>query len=232
MTYDMVRYQEEALSTESPITPDTEKMLVRVWEVVGEHLVEMATTGQQMDRVKRTVYYGKIDGELIDELMPSHPTGEKRERIVQMARVMHAVIGLITEIGEICEDVTKYIEEGSELNTANLKIENGDLLWYINLFLSCLRSNIVLTAGENILKLKTRYPNKFTQYDAINRDHAKEQAALTGSAADPAIDEDFKKLMQLGRRFRGTPIVDEDFNIIKIDFDTHLNACLDKHGLQ
>lgn len=239
MTYDMTRYQLEGLSTEAPLTQETLDMLVRTWEVTSENLFEMATMGQHMDRVKRTVYYGKVDSELMDELMPNYPTGEKGERIKQMARVLHAVIGLITEVGEICEDITKFIDEGGELDVKNLKIENGDLLWYINLFLACLKTTIVEVAYENIIKLRTRFPNKFTQLDAINRDHAKEQTAIESRGINNPIQNSLEKIgfaagteiinfLKLSRKFRQTPIVDDDFESIKNQFDSDLEALSDK----
>jgi len=227
MAYDMIRYHEEALATESPVTPEMTDRLLRAWEYPQEYLFEIQTCGQQMDRFKRHVYYGKIDGELVDELMPTYPTGEKAERIKQMTRVMHAVTGLITEVGEICEDILSFIENGGELNVKNLRVENGDLLWYINLFLACLKTTIVIVAEENVAKLKARYPQKFDALRAIERDLKNEVAAVEAVQIDP----DLKEFLVMARRFRSTPVVDDDFPGMKHQFDSMMDNLLTKYNL-
>lgn len=62
----------------------------------------------------------------------------------------------------------------------NLKEELGDKLWYAALALDELKSTFEETMEANIKKLRARYPNKFTEEDAINRDLEKERAALDG----------------------------------------------------
>ena len=248
--YDMQQYQAEALATESPITPDMQKMLVRVWEVSAELLFDMGTAGQQMDRVKRTVYYGKVDGELMDELMPTHPTGEKRERIEQCARLFHGICGIFTEIGEACEEMHRFIDEGGQLNVENIKEEMGDLLWYINLVLATLGTNIVEVAKRNIAKLKARYPNKFEALRAIQRDLEAERKALINASDTIAnleeknnaeknnhalpyevVREDLKAFVLMAVIFRDTPIVDNDFESQRNKFDGMLHELLGKYDL-
>lgn len=231
--YDMRKYQAEALSTESPVDKDMQRMLVRVWEVPSELMWDMGVAGQQMDRVKRTVYYKKIDEGLMEELMPTHPTGEKRERIEQCCRLFHGICGIFTETGECCEEMTRFIDDGGVLNVENLKEEMGDLLWYINLVLATLGTNIVDVAEKNIAKLKARYPGHFDDKLAIERNIPAEQQALTGNPASTqngTTVSDLMKLMRAYRRLQMTPIVDDEFPGIKYELD-HLMADLQqKYG--
>lgn len=47
------------------------------------------------------------------------------------SRIDHALIGIIGEIGEIADDIKKYVIYCQELNRENLLKELGDLLFYI-----------------------------------------------------------------------------------------------------
>jgi NTP pyrophosphatase (non-canonical NTP hydrolase) len=60
----------------------------------------------------------------------------------------------------------------------NVKEEIGDLMWYIGVF--CKKNNLNLEEimETNIKKLAARYPDKFTQKAAINRNLDAERAIL------------------------------------------------------
>lgn len=47
--------------------------------------------------------------------------------------LFHARVGIITEVGEICDAFKRHIIYGKPLDLANLKEEIGDVFWYINL---------------------------------------------------------------------------------------------------
>jgi NTP pyrophosphatase (non-canonical NTP hydrolase) len=226
--YDMTRYQAEALATESPGNAETSKMLVRTYEVTAEYLADLSAAGQKMDRVKRTIYYGKIDGELMEELMPTYPTGEKRERIEQCTRLLHGIIGLMTELGETCEEIFRFLESGGELNRENLKEEMGDFLWYINLILSVVGTNIPLVAERNIAKLRARYPNKFNSLDAIRRDRENELKALEGKTSEEVVAGPGRcRLGKLGDPFTLEEVCEELIRICKLCYPSDQVSALD-----
>lgn len=67
---------------------------------------------------------------------------------------------------------------GKELDIINLVEETGDILWYLSILLDCVNSSFEEAMRKNIDKLRVRYPNKFTNSEAINRDLAKEREQL------------------------------------------------------
>ena len=93
-------------------------------------------------------------------------------------RLLHAGIGLATESGEFLDALKKSIFYGKELDRVNLKEEIGDLLWYCAIALDELDGDFESVMATNIAKLKARFPNKFTEEDAENRNLDKEREIL------------------------------------------------------
>ncbi len=96
----------------------------------------------------------------------------------KMARLIHYSLGLATEAGELQDAVKKYIAYGKSLDVTNLKEEVGDLLWYIARICTLYGWDMKDVMEININKLKSRYPEKFTEENAISRDLAKERQIL------------------------------------------------------
>lgn len=102
----------------------------------------------------------------------------------QSIRLLHAVMGLATESGELMDALKKHFFYGKPLDFVNLKEEFGDKEWYTALGLDALMSGYEEIWETNINKLRARYkdlsgnPNKFTEDAAINRDLVKEREVL------------------------------------------------------
>jgi NTP pyrophosphatase (non-canonical NTP hydrolase) len=85
-------------------------------------------------------------------------------------RRMHAAIGISGEAGEIDDAIKKSIYYGKELDVENIKEECGDLLWYMAILLHDIGSSFDEVMGQNIVKLRKRYPSgHFTEKDALER---------------------------------------------------------------
>lgn len=93
-------------------------------------------------------------------------------------RILHATMGICTESGELMDAVKKHLLYGKELDYTNLKEEAGDLFWYVALLADAVGFTFEDTFDKNIAKLRARYPNKFTEHDALNRDLEKERQIL------------------------------------------------------
>ncbi len=93
-------------------------------------------------------------------------------------RLLHAGIGLATESGEFLDALKKHIFYGKPLDRTNLKEEAGDLMWYIAIALDELGSSFEEVQATNIAKLRARYPEKFTEELAENRDLKTERKIL------------------------------------------------------
>jgi len=92
--------------------------------------------------------------------------------------ILHAVLGLGTEAGEIQDAVKRTLFYGAKLDEVNLKEEAGDLMWYLAILLNKLGISFEDVMETNVKKLKLRYPEKFTHEKALNRDLQGEREVL------------------------------------------------------
>ena len=100
------------------------------------------------------------------------------ERAASCAKELHYTLGLVTEAGEIADVYKKFIGYGKEPDNVNVKEEIGDLLWYVARFLELKDWTFEDVMRLNTEKLKARYPEKFTQEAAENRDLKAERRIL------------------------------------------------------
>lgn len=97
---------------------------------------------------------------------------------VRTLRLLHAAMGLCTEAGEFMDMLKKHILYGKPIDTVNLAEELGDIQWYDALAVDALEETLSDILERNIRKLRARYPNKFTEHDALNRDLKTEREIL------------------------------------------------------
>lgn len=95
-------------------------------------------------------------------------------------RILHALIGLETEVGELQDAMKKHVFYGKPLDTVNLAEEMGDVFWYLAILSDALRAPFEEVMEKNIAKLKARYGDKFTEKAALNRDLTTERKILEG----------------------------------------------------
>jgi NTP pyrophosphatase (non-canonical NTP hydrolase) len=91
---------------------------------------------------------------------------------------LHMAIGASTETNELLDAYKKAFAYGKKLDIVNVSEEIFDAFWYlVNL---CRMLDIDMERGMeiNIKKLESRYPEKFTDYYANNRDLEKERKIL------------------------------------------------------
>ena len=91
---------------------------------------------------------------------------------------VHYVFGMLTEIGELADVFKKNIAYGKEIDWVNVKEEIGDTLWYLANFCRKHDFDLEEILDTNIAKLEARYPERFTEEKAINRDLDKERTIL------------------------------------------------------
>jgi NTP pyrophosphatase (non-canonical NTP hydrolase) len=88
------------------------------------------------------------------------------------------VLGMQTEAAEIADVYKKHIAYKKELDLVNVKEEIGDLMWYIANLCNMNSWDLREILDTNIAKLEARYPEKFTEEQAINRDLVTERQIL------------------------------------------------------
>lgn len=100
------------------------------------------------------------------------------EHNMLVARSLHALLGLMSETGEIADALKKHIIYGKELDIINLMEESGDLSWYQAVLLTAIKKTMEEAMEKNIAKLKARFGDKFSAHAALNRDTAAERKIL------------------------------------------------------
>jgi NTP pyrophosphatase (non-canonical NTP hydrolase) len=101
-----------------------------------------------------------------------------KDRLDGTIDLLHAQLGISTEAGEFADAIKKFLMYGKAYDRANLIEELGDLTWYIGLAIGQLGTTWGEVFEANIKKLATRYPEKFSEFHALNRDLEKERAIL------------------------------------------------------
>lgn len=119
------------------------------------------------------------------------PQEKALERIVAggapVVQLLHSVIGMMGELGEICSLIQKVYWYGKEIDQTELNkqlnLEFGDALWYHSEGLTALKMDLMKIMQDNIEKLKKRYPEKYSDEKAWeeNRDRKKEESHVSSS---------------------------------------------------
>lgn len=95
-----------------------------------------------------------------------------------MIRLQHASMGLQTEVGEFTDPLKKFMFYGKQPSMVNLAEEIGDILWYCAIACDALGVTMEQVMETNINKLRDRFPDKFDNNLANNRDLNKEHQTL------------------------------------------------------
>jgi NTP pyrophosphatase (non-canonical NTP hydrolase) len=103
------------------------------------------------------------------------PLGSAREHDI------HMVMGMVTEAGELADVFKKELAYKKEIDWINVTEELGDMMWYIANFCNYRNINLEDVMEKNIQKLTARYPERFTQDKANNRDLPAERTILESS---------------------------------------------------
>lgn len=84
-------------------------------------------------------------------------------------RLIHAVMGLAGEVGEVTDTVKKTVMYDKPLDVDNVKEECSDILWYMAILLDQVGSSFDEVMQINHDKLEKRYPTGFNEKDAVLR---------------------------------------------------------------
>jgi NTP pyrophosphatase (non-canonical NTP hydrolase) len=179
MTFD--DYQQQALVTEAPIDDGVRQRFRECSGMIYSILKEPGYNLPWVDPVKKYVFYGKAMGRddwyvVEDEakyLVPSYLSQSADETI----RLVHGFLGILSEIPELAEAILKQ-------DKVNVAEETFDISWYQAVIMDSQDLLMDMGATANIQKLRLRYPDKFSQYDAQNRDIEWERESLESNLSD------------------------------------------------
>jgi len=107
------------------------------------------------------------------------------------AILLHGVIGLTGEVGELASAVEKYAWYQRNLDRVNVIEELGDALWYIAEICDALNIRMGDVMDLNIQKLKKRYPEKYSNAHSAeeNRNREAEVAPIAKNLTITALDD-------------------------------------------
>ena len=88
--------------------------------------------------------------------------------------LLHSVIGMLTELGEMADCLKKWLWYGQEFDRVNFAEELGDALWYQAVACQNMRIEMETVMEKNIAKLRARFPEKFTNHLAEEKNRERE----------------------------------------------------------
>ena len=144
-----------------------------------------------LDQIKKALFYGRDMNESLTfaeqgvrnndiQIHGLHPDPQAGMRL------LHGIIGIATEAGEMLEALRQGVE-GGVFDLTNVAEEVGDNQWYAAAILRALKTNFESIQRTNIAKLRARFPNKFTEFDANNRNLHAERQILEGKPSKPVV---------------------------------------------
>jgi NTP pyrophosphatase (non-canonical NTP hydrolase) len=90
----------------------------------------------------------------------------------------HMLFGMLTEVGELTDVFKKNLAYDKSIDWINVREEIGDLIFYIASFCRINGLDLETIVNVNVAKLEARYPEKFSNWRANNRDLDKERNIL------------------------------------------------------
>lgn len=139
----------------------------------------------RLDQIKKSLFYGRD----IPSLQECHEVSHGCQRLPAIIDaenekrgelLIHSIIGKATESGELLELLRATLFEGLPFDETNFIEEVGDGFWYDAIGLNQVRATFDDVQRLNIAKLRHRFPQKFSEHDANNRDLFGERAILEG----------------------------------------------------
>jgi len=124
---------------------------------------------QELDAMKKALFYGKKSDTLLEPEDESDYFNNPASK-----DIIHGILGIVTEAGELLE----LLLNPDKLTRAKLIDECGDHQWYHALIYREIGTDYDEVLGKNILKLKARFPTKFTELNAIVRNESRENAVF------------------------------------------------------
>lgn len=134
------------------------------------HAADVAT--RWADRVKRALIYG---AEMEKKGMWT-PVSVRLDE--EHHALIHGVLGLFTEAGELMQHLHAVLKGETKVDPVNILEELGDCNWYAAVLHRWNGSTPSDSYDANIAKLRARYPEKFTEKAALDRNLDAERRTL------------------------------------------------------
>ena len=178
------QYVQDAIRTESKI----DKVTISDDKLFLSTLKIFIASGTILDMFKKNVFYGKEIDSIKTYKLLNTITEEKCRQMLYKdkgeeitldvdPRIFHALIGTATEATELMEALEAGIE-GEDIDYVNVMEEFGDINWYEAIGCDATEVSFEDILITNIEKLRKRFPERFTNEEAIERNLDEERNIL------------------------------------------------------
>ena len=138
------------------------------------HTIVMALLGGQgLDEAKKALFYGKDTWRLSGLRFEMGMEREDSEEVYDPSGrdLVHALLGIRTEADELLTLLLDGLDEtkADDAILDRIMDELGDLMWYSQLAMQALDVTLYDVILQNMIKLKARYPEGFSEDRAVNR---------------------------------------------------------------
>jgi NTP pyrophosphatase (non-canonical NTP hydrolase) len=184
-----------AIRTES-VVPSIQFNFTQFWSIMDAAIA----VGELADIVKKSAFYNKrIDvaewNSLIIKASAAIHSIQTTPGVnvnpvdvgIENTRLFHAGLGMFTESVEMLQAIDKATMNGESVDIVNFGEELGDSEYYQAIAYDELDMDPERVMATIINKLKHRYPDKFDNTNAINRDLLTERAILETGFSQPSV---------------------------------------------
>lgn len=181
-------YHELAQRTSAPITPEVVGRIKSpaLLADLAYALNRMEVFGEMLSKIKGHVYYNKAFAPERPELPDTHNPADQIRRDWEV-KMLHGVLGMISEAGELAGAIFNWLFQGQPLDKINLVEEIGDSRWFQEEAFEALGVTSEQVEAVNILKLMQRFGGRFGEGQALMRDLERERFALEGAFSKEAM---------------------------------------------
>lgn len=160
-------------------------------EVLLTDLRAFVAAAERLDLHKKVLFRSRSNADVgLPDFRPGSGASVAFYFIPDEIDLLHGIIGVATEAGELAEVAVKKLEYPGRADVTNVREEIGDVLWYLARLVKWSGTTFFAEMMRNIAKLRKRHGASFNAERDANRDLAAERVLLEGEKPyDPRDDE-------------------------------------------
>lgn len=152
-------------------------------DLLLEDLRTFVTAAKRLDQHKKVLFRKRSNEEAgLPSFDGTVKTPVSFYFIKQESELLHGIVGVATEAGELAEIAIKKLEYPSPADVTNVREEIGDVLWYLARLVKFAGTTFLAEQRRNIAKLRERHGSRFNAERDVNRNLSAERAVLEESS--------------------------------------------------
>ena len=150
------------------------KMDPKLWKALNTSHAMIMEGCYKADRLKAALVYGAKNKEFSYSAFPDLPRKLKPYEL----EMLHAILGIISEGGELLEMFMERVSVGRVVDRTNVREEAGDVQWFLQLLTKSINGTQEEIMHMNIEKLHKRFGDKYSDLEGLVRDKESERELL------------------------------------------------------